>query len=111
MRRCYKCGAKLNTNYIVCPECERKLKVRKKMTRSNAIEELKAIKSAYSDKEFHEARLMKSEEEALDMGVKAIDLIMHLKDRPCDACEFHKEKGCSKWDCVFDELVYWEHRG
>lgn len=25
MRRCYKCGAKMTTNYIVCPECEKKV--------------------------------------------------------------------------------------
>ena len=26
-----------------------------------------------------------------------------LIDRPCDACKFHKEEGCSKWSCVFEE--------
>lgn len=26
-----------------------------------------------------------------------------LTDRPCTACKFHKEKGCSKWSCVFEE--------
>ena len=34
------------------------------MTREEAIEELTAIKSAYTDKAFHEARLMRSEEQA-----------------------------------------------
>ena len=26
-----------------------------------------------------------------------------LTDRPCTACKFHKEEGCSKWSCVFEE--------
>ena len=26
-----------------------------------------------------------------------------LIDRPCTACKFHKEKGCSKWSCIFEE--------
>jgi len=30
------------------------------------------------------------------------ELLECLKDRPCDACKFHSDKGCSKWDCVFD---------
>lgn len=25
MRRCFRCGAKMKTNYIVCPECEKKI--------------------------------------------------------------------------------------
>lgn len=32
----------------------------------------------------------------------ALEKISHLKDRPCDVCEFRKENGCCKWDCVFD---------
>lgn len=40
---------------------------------------------------------------AYDMAVKAFELMEHIKDRPCEACEFRKENGCSKWDCVFDE--------
>ena len=26
-----------------------------------------------------------------------------LIDRPCSACKFHKENGCSKWSCVFED--------
>ena len=29
MRRCYKCGAKMTTDYIVCEDCEKKLNVAK----------------------------------------------------------------------------------
>lgn len=43
--------------------------------------------------------------EAVEMAIKALENIGHLKDRPCDVCEFHKENGCCKWTCVFcDEL-------
>ena len=28
----------------------------------------------------------------------------HLIDRPCEACEYHKETGCSQWSCVFEEV-------
>lgn len=30
-------------------------------------------------------------------------MIKHLTDRPCAVCEFHKENGCSKWSCVFEQ--------
>ena len=76
------------------------------MTREEAIEELTAIKSAYSDKVFKDARLMRSEEQALDMAIDAIGNIGHLKDRPCDVCEFHKENGCCKWVCVFSDGLF-----
>ena len=29
--------------------------------------------------------------------------LSYLTDRPCTACKFHKEEGCSKWSCVFEE--------
>lgn len=39
--------------------------------------------------------------EALDVAVEAINEIDHLIDRPCKACEYHRERGCTKWECVF----------
>lgn len=39
--------------------------------------------------------------EALEMAIQALENIGHLKDRPCSVCEFRKENGCCKWDCVF----------
>lgn len=42
--------------------------------------------------------------EHINMSIKAIDKIGHLIDRPCEACEFHKENGCCKWSCVFEEV-------
>ena len=26
-----------------------------------------------------------------------------LTDRPCSVCKFHRENGCCKWSCVFEE--------
>ena len=48
--------------------------------------------------------------DALEMAISALELITHLNNRPCEACEYHSDNGCSKWDCVFDELVYWDRR-
>lgn len=31
------------------------------------------------------------------------ELLACLIDRPCGACKFHTEQGCSKWTCVFEE--------
>ena len=50
-------------------------------------------------------------DEAFKMAISAIKLIGHLNNRPCEACEFHKENGCCKWNCVFDDLLYAEHKG
>ncbi len=30
------------------------------------------------------------------------ELLSCLTDRPCEACKFHTEFGCSKWSCVFE---------
>lgn len=39
---------------------------------------------------------------SLSLAIKAVEQISHLKDRPCEACEFYTEEGCSKWECVFE---------
>ena len=39
---------------------------------------------------------------AITEAIKALEQISHLTDRPCSVCEFHKEDGCSKWECVFE---------
>lgn len=39
--------------------------------------------------------------QALNMAIKALEQTSHLTDRPCSACEYHTENGCSKWNCVF----------
>ena len=39
---------------------------------------------------------------ALEQGIKALELLDTLTDRPCSVCRHHKENGCCKWDCVFD---------
>jgi hypothetical protein len=40
--------------------------------------------------------------EAICKAIKALGQVSHLKDRPCEACEFYTEEGCSKWECVFE---------
>lgn len=47
---------------------------------------------------------MGEQQEALEIAVKAVERIGHLIDRPCEACEYHKETGCSQWSCVFEEV-------
>lgn len=69
------------------------------MTNEEAKESLKKLKS------FHNG----SYGAVIDMAIKAVDQISHIKDRPCEACEFHKESGCSKWDCVFEEYTAYEN--
>lgn len=41
----------------------------------------------------------------MSKAMSYIELFKHLKDRPCSVCEFHKENGCCKWECVFDEVL------
>ena len=31
------------------------------------------------------------------------ELLECLVNRPCEACKYHGENGCSQWNCVFDE--------
>lgn len=45
---------------------------------------------------------MGEQKKALDMAIKALEQISHLTDRPCEVCEYHSDKGCSKWKCVFE---------
>ena len=40
-------------------------------------------------------------DEAKKMAIEALEEISHLVNRPCEACEFHGENGCCKWECVF----------
>ena len=42
--------------------------------------------------------------QAYKMAIEALENIGHLTNRPCSVCEFHKENGCCKWDCVFKEV-------
>ena len=73
-----------------------------KMTRPEAISELSEMKTdAWTDE-----RQMK----ALTMAINAIENIGHLKDRPCDVCEFHNENGCCKWTCVFTDRLFGDMR-
>lgn len=46
------------------------------------------------------------EVDALEMAIKALENIGHLKDRPCSVCDFLKENGCCKWTCVFTDRLF-----
>ena len=48
---------------------------------------------------------------ALEMAIKALENIGHLKDRPCSVCEFHKVNGCCKWTCVFTDRLFGDMSG
>ena len=39
---------------------------------------------------------------AVRMARQALELMAHIKDRPCLACEFKVNGDCTKWTCVFD---------
>lgn len=82
MKRCDDCRYRNEPEYnkpcvVYRADCPLYEKEGDGMNREEAIEELKAIKSAYSDKNFHTARLMRSEHAALDMAIQA------LEQEPC----------------------------
>ena len=73
------------------------------MTREEVIDTLNSLKQYYNDKnEDSYVGLDNEDNEALDMAIQALEQISHLTDRPCSVCEFNKEDGCSKWNCVFE---------
>lgn len=39
--------------------------------------------------------------EAHQMGIEAINSLECLVERPCCACEYQTENGCSQFECVF----------
>lgn len=43
---------------------------------------------------------------AYDKAVNALELIGHLVDRPCPACEFKINGHCTKWNCIYDGMIY-----
>ena len=43
---------------------------------------------------------------AIDMSRQALELMQHIKDRPCLACEFKVNGDCTKWTCVFDAWLH-----
>ena len=78
------------------------------MTREEAIKYLKEMKDECNDT-FHKVRYV-TQEEVLEMAIKALENIGHLKDRPCSVCEFHKENGCCQWTCVFTDRLFGDMR-
>lgn len=48
---------------------------------------------------------------ALDMAISALDLISHIKNRPCQACDHNKGNGCTRWECAFDSHLCRKEKG
>ena len=74
-----------------------------------ALEVLQEMKENCNDT-FHGVRYL-TREESLDMAIKALEVIGHLNNRPCEACEFKVGGNCKKWACVFDEVIYGKGAG
>ena len=70
------------------------------MTNQETIANLNMISVAFVEPVTKEQR--KLIDDTFEMAIQAVENIGHLTDRPCSVCEFHKEKGCCKWDCVFE---------
>lgn len=45
-----------------------------------------------------------AEEEENYQLAKWLISLSALTKRPCEACKYHTEKGCSQWDCIFEEI-------
>ena len=43
---------------------------------------------------------------AMKMAIESVELLSHITDRPCEACEFKVDGHCTKWDCVFDDYLH-----
>lgn len=41
--------------------------------------------------------------QAYEIAIRSINLIDCLTDRPCQACVYHKDNGCCRWDCIFED--------
>ena len=68
------------------------------------IETLQEMKDRCNDT-VHKVRY-ETRENALGMALQAIELMWHITDRPCEACEFKVDGNCVKWNCVFDEWLH-----
>lgn len=71
------------------------------MTQQEAIKELKRHKEEF----FTDHGWNISVVDAIDDGVKALELLGTLTDRPCSVCKHHQENGCSQWSCVFELYI------
>ena len=77
-----------------------------RMTRQEAIDTLQFIRNNPQMADGVDKEVVQGAQEMFDMAIKALENIGHLKDRPCDVCEFHKENGCCKWACVFCDGLF-----
>lgn len=75
------------------------------MTTEEAIDQLASMRCHAEDMRDaeDEKSVWAKDIQAICMAIDALKKLSHLTDRPCEACEFHKDNGCSKWSCVFEE--------
>ena len=75
------------------------------MTNTEAIECNKNLKEymRISDKT-SEYKFLEDNYIALEMGIKALELLDTLTDRPCSVCK-HKADYCGVWNCEFDGYI------
>ena len=67
VKRCYKCGAKMESDFIVCPKCEQEIERRRyKMTREEALKILDIDRLSYDEEEAEKFSV------AYDMAVEAL---------------------------------------
>lgn len=41
---------------------------------------------------------------AIDMAIKALEVVDMLTGRPCGVCKHHEHGLCSSWDCPYEEV-------
>lgn len=75
------------------------------MTTEEAIDQLASMRCHAEDMRDaeDEKSVWAKDIQAICMAIDALKKLSYLTDRPCEACEFHKENGCCKWSCVFEE--------
>ena len=66
------------------------------MNRTEAIDIMKVIVHML-EKKYDTDRV----EDAVDIAIKSIEQVGCLTGRPCHACRFKTENGCSQFKCVF----------
>ena len=48
---------------------------------------------------------VKKQYDARNMGIKALQALNALTDKPCEVCKYHTENSCTYRGCVFEGLT------
>ena len=63
---------------------------------------------AITDVQYRQAYMMDRGEEhgEDDRDVTSAEYLLSLLvNRPCEACTYHKDTGCTRWSCDFDKVL------